>query len=107
MYPSGSTVVVRIDDGDHRFFVSDAGLGFQVSEMNHIAKLDPPRSWPKQHKARFETMPYDMQVYVAGHEARREKEIRRAHNEAATARRKLTQQPSEVIEHGANETTAA
>jgi len=33
MYPSGSTVVVRIEQGDNRFFVSDVGLGFQEAEL--------------------------------------------------------------------------
>lgn len=34
-------------------------------------------------------MPYDLQVYVAAHEAQREKALRRAQNEAANARQKL------------------
>jgi hypothetical protein len=33
MYPSGTTVVVRIEQGDNRFFVSDFGLGYQESEL--------------------------------------------------------------------------
>ncbi len=33
MYPSGSTVVVRIEHGDNRFFVSDYGYGFQEAEL--------------------------------------------------------------------------
>lgn len=34
MYPSGSTVVVRIEQGgDDRFFVSDVGYGFQEAEL--------------------------------------------------------------------------
>jgi hypothetical protein len=33
LYPGGSSVVVRIEEGDHRFFVSDFGLGFQEAEM--------------------------------------------------------------------------
>ena len=33
MYPSGSTVVVRIEQGDNRFFVSDVGFGFQEAEL--------------------------------------------------------------------------
>jgi hypothetical protein len=27
MYPSGTSVVVRIEEGENRFFVSDFGLG--------------------------------------------------------------------------------
>ncbi len=33
MYPSGSTVVVRIEEGEDRFFVSDMGFGYQEAEM--------------------------------------------------------------------------
>ncbi|THD70959.1 MAG: hypothetical protein E7813_06705 [Bradyrhizobium sp.] len=33
MYPSGSTVVVRVEQGENRFFVSDVGFGFQEAEM--------------------------------------------------------------------------
>jgi hypothetical protein len=33
LYPGGSTVVVRIEEGTERFFVSDFGLGFQEAEL--------------------------------------------------------------------------
>jgi hypothetical protein len=33
MYPSGSTVVVRIEQGEDRFFVSDVGFGYQEAEL--------------------------------------------------------------------------
>jgi hypothetical protein len=33
LYPSGATVVVRIEDGSDRFFVSDIGLGHQEAEV--------------------------------------------------------------------------
>jgi hypothetical protein len=33
LYPGGSTVVVRIEDGTDRFFVSDFGLGFQEADL--------------------------------------------------------------------------
>jgi hypothetical protein len=32
MYPSGSTVVIRVEEGDQRFFISDVGLGHQEAE---------------------------------------------------------------------------
>ena len=40
---------------------------------------------PSDRKQRFKSLPYDLQVYVAAHEAQREKALRRAQNEAATA----------------------
>jgi hypothetical protein len=54
-----------------------------------LAGIDPPRSWPANHKQRFKSLPYDLQVYVAAHEAQREKALRRAQNEAASLRQKL------------------
>src|ERR1051326_3044931 len=33
LYPSGTTVVVRIQQGDNRYFVSDWGLGYQESDL--------------------------------------------------------------------------
>jgi hypothetical protein len=33
LYPSGGTVVVRVDDGPESFVVSDMGLGYQEAEM--------------------------------------------------------------------------
>lgn len=33
LYPSGSTVVVRVQDSGGRFFVSDMGLGYQEADM--------------------------------------------------------------------------
>ena len=54
-----------------------------------IVRIDPPRAWPKEQKANFARLPYDLQVYLSGHEAKREKEIRRAQNELATAKQRL------------------
>jgi hypothetical protein len=72
------------------FGLADPTLGGAVAAaINDVAGIDPPRSWPSDRKQRFKSLPYDLQVYVAAHEARREKEIRRAQNEAAAARQKL------------------
>jgi hypothetical protein len=70
--------------------------GVAAAAIDAIAGIDPPRAWSNLHKHRFKSLPYDLQLYVAAHEARRDKEIRRAHNEAATARQKLAafQQPA-------------
>ena len=63
--------------------------GVAAAAVNDIAGIDPPRAWPAECKERFRSLPYDLQLYVAGHEVRRDKEIRRAQNEAAAARQKL------------------
>lgn len=72
----------------------------QVAAAFHaIAPIEPPRSWPKDQKARFTELPYDLQRYVAAHEDQRERGIRRAQNEAAVARQALaaTQKPTTEI----------
>lgn len=63
--------------------------GVATTAISNVAAIDPPRSWPGDRKQRFKSLPYDLQVYVVDHEARREKAVRRAQNEAAIARQKL------------------
>ncbi|MCA6117875.1 hypothetical protein J6524_23790 [Bradyrhizobium sp. WSM 1738] len=63
--------------------------GVAAKAISDLAGIEPPRSWPADHKQRFKSLPYDLQVYVAAHEARRENVLRRAQNEAASAKRKL------------------
>lgn len=42
VYPSGATVVVRVDDeGRDEFFVSDMGLGFREADMMGAARIYP------------------------------------------------------------------
>jgi len=63
--------------------------GLAAKAISDLAGIDPPRSWPSDHKQCFKSLPYDLQVYVAAHEVQREKALRRAQNEAASARQKL------------------
>lgn len=63
--------------------------GVAAAAINAIANVAPPRSWPGEQKSRFRTLPYDLQHYVAAHEAQRDKVIRRAQNETANARQRL------------------
>ena len=70
--------------------LADPTLGGEAaSAVNGVAGISSPRSWPDDHKQRFQSLPYDLQVYVAAHEEQREKALRRAQNEAAAARQKL------------------
>ena len=72
--------------------LADPTLGGVVAEaISNLAGIDPPRSWPAAHKQRFKSLPYDLQVYVATHEAQRERALRRAQNEAARARQQLAE----------------
>jgi hypothetical protein len=70
--------------------LADPTLGSGVaSAIGAAAGIQPPRSWPAEQKLRFKSLPYDAQVFVASHDARREHALRRAQNEAATAKQKL------------------
>jgi hypothetical protein len=89
--------------------------GVAAAAISDAAGITPPRSWPDDRKQRFKSLPYDLQVCVADHEARREKALRRAQNDAAIARQKLAviQQPQTETPKGieandlqANETNA-
>jgi hypothetical protein len=64
--------------------------GVAAAAISDLTGIEPPRSWPADRKQRFKSLPYDLQVYVTGHEAQREKALRRAQNEAALVRQKLT-----------------
>lgn len=71
--------------------LADPTLGGVVAAaIGEVARISPPRSWPADHRQRFKSLPYDLQVYVSAHESQRETALRRAQNEAAIAKRKLT-----------------
>jgi hypothetical protein len=54
--------------------LADPTLGAAAAAaIDGIAGIDPPRSWPNDRKQRFRSLPYDLQVYVVGHESQREK----------------------------------
>jgi len=65
--------------------------GATAAAISEIAGVVPPRSWPDDCKSRFKSLPYDLQVFVSEREAKREKALRRVQNEAAAARRKLSE----------------
>jgi hypothetical protein len=70
--------------------LADPTSGGAVAQaINSIARLEPPRAWPKNMKQRFADLPYDFQSFIAMHEPKRERELRRSQNEAGDARRKL------------------
>jgi hypothetical protein len=74
--------------------------GAAAAAISEVAGIAPPRSWPDGCKLQFKSLPYDMQVFVIEHEAKRERSLRRAQNDAAVARRKLLEAlaPSHPIE---------
>lgn len=82
--------VQEISNAHNSLGLADPTLGgVAAAAIHEVGGISPPRSWPDDRKQRFASLPYDLQVYVAGHEAQREKALRRAQNEAAIARQKL------------------
>jgi len=71
--------------------------GVAAAAIDALADIDPPRSWPNDRKQRFKSLPYDLQIFVAAHEAQRERALRRAQNEAAVAKQKLAAGPPPQI----------
>jgi hypothetical protein len=70
--------------------LADPTLGGEVAAaVSAVANIQAPRSWPDDRKRQFKMLPYDLQTYIVDHEARREKALRRAQNDAATLRQKL------------------
>lgn len=81
--------------------------GVPAAAISEIAGLAVPRSWPDRYKARFKSLPYDVQAYVASHEAQRERALRRAQNEAASLRQKREAPESPMRNEKTNEDEAA
>ncbi len=57
--------------------------GPAAAAIARIAGIEPPTSWPRDRKLHFRSLPYDLQMFIATHEVRRDKALRRAQNEAA------------------------
>jgi hypothetical protein len=53
------------------------------AEPAELPPIEPPRSWSKDEKERFTSLPRDTQAYLAERETERDREIRRTQNEAA------------------------
>jgi len=74
--------------------------GVAAAAISEVGGINAPRSWPDDRKQRFKALPYDVQIYIAAHEVQREKALRRAQNEAASARQRLA-----AGQHGQSGTT--
>jgi hypothetical protein len=75
--------------------LADPTAGGVVSDaINSLAMISPPRSWPAAEKARFKSLPYDLQCYVATQAADRERVLRNKMNEIAEAKKQLLKEIS-------------
>ena len=88
--------------------LADPTLGGPAARaISTVAAIPPPRSWPGPFKQRFAALPYDIQVHLAAHETQRERALRRAQNDAASARQKLAAREAEAKNGNTNGTEAA
>ena len=68
----------------------DPTLGETVATaLNNIAKVDPPRSWPKELHERFKMLPHEIQHWLAKKADMDSKEIRRLQREYAEKKKEL------------------
>ena len=61
----------------------------QESEPAETPLIEAPRSWTKDEKDRFATLPRETQEYIASREQDRERTIRQSQNEAAEQRKAI------------------
>jgi hypothetical protein len=82
--------VLEISRAHYTIALPDPTFSYPVTTaINALSKLDPPRSWPAQEKARFLTLPYDIQSILAKRQADADRQVRRLQNEVATLKKEL------------------
>ena len=69
--------------------LADPCTGAVTAAFQAIKPISPPHGWPTEERVRFTELPYSMQKYLASHDGRRDKEIKRSHREAAALRKEL------------------
>ena len=62
----------------------------QEAEPESIPPIEPPRSWTKDAKERWQTLPRETQEYLAEREQERDREVRRSQNDTAEKLKGLT-----------------
>ncbi len=70
----------------------------QAEPEAELPPIEPPRSWTKDEKERFQSLPRETQEYLANREQERDREIRRSQNESAEQRKILEKEKSTVAE---------
>lgn len=59
----------------------------QGAEPESLPPIEPPRSWTKAERERFNSLPRETQEYLHSREAERERDFRRSQNEVAESRK--------------------
>jgi hypothetical protein len=84
-------ILRAVDDISRAHFLrglADPTLGPPVSMLlSELAKIEPPRAWPKEQKAEFARLQPDMQKFIAEFFKRQDVVVKRAMQEASDARK--------------------
>ena len=82
--------------------------GVVASAINDISKIEPPRSWPKEDRLRFYSMPWDIQQCVLRRDKQDRDAVFKAMNEVGLAKQKLAEfQKSTEVSNGNQQNAAA
>lgn len=61
----------------------------EIETAETLPAIEPPRSWTKEEKERFNSLPRETQEFITRRETERDREIRRSQNEAAEQRKAI------------------
>lgn len=80
--------------------VEEPILGEDAPEIDpaEVPPIEPPRSWTKEAKDRWQSLPRETQEYLSTREQERDREVRRSQNEAAE-QRKAFEADRQKVEH--------
>lgn len=67
----------------------DPGETREAEPADNLPPIEPPRSWTKDEKDRFNTYPRELQAYLSEREQERDRNLRQSQNEAAEQRKAI------------------
>jgi hypothetical protein len=82
----------ELSDEDNAAPVEEPALSEDATEAEpaEVPPIEPPRSWTKEAKERWQSLPRETQEYLAEREQERDREVRRSQNETAEKLKGLT-----------------
>jgi hypothetical protein len=76
--------VLEISRAHYTIGLPDPTNSFPVTTaVNELSKIEPPRSWPAEEKARFLTLPFDIQSILLKRQNDFDREVKHMHTKFA------------------------
>jgi hypothetical protein len=75
---------------DHHGLANPVATAVVRLALDDVIRIEPPRSWPKEDKVLFATLPPDIRSVIARREQERDASLRRKQNELAEQTKRLT-----------------